>query len=119
MLDLLQVHTAIQEALILCTVSEDAHASISTTSLGDEAYLEYERALQEVLLPLSARPALSNKSASMSTQLLFYTELQVSVLCLFHSGRKQKVINDRKILESKAEGRILTEPQRRAHQSVG
>ena len=46
---MLQVHTAVMEALILCTVSEDAHASILATSLGDDAYLEYERALGEVL----------------------------------------------------------------------
>ncbi len=46
----LQIHSGAQEVAIYCTVSEDAHASISTTSLGDEAYLEYERALEEVSL---------------------------------------------------------------------
>lgn len=44
----MQVHASIKEATILCSVSEDAHASIPTTALGDEAFLEYERALEEV-----------------------------------------------------------------------
>lgn len=40
------------QVTILSTVSEEAHAAIASTSLGVDAYLEYETAVDEVS-PLS------------------------------------------------------------------
>jgi len=41
----------VESCALLCTVSEDAHASQPGTMLGDDAYAAYAAALREARLP--------------------------------------------------------------------
>jgi len=52
-----QAHSALASCVILSSVSEEAHGS----SLGEDAYLEYEQALKEV--GLSGTPAPLDESS--------------------------------------------------------
>ncbi len=43
-----QAHPEASSCVLLCTVSEEAHASQPATMLGDDAYATYAAALREV-----------------------------------------------------------------------
>ena len=62
----LQAHPQARSCLLLCTVSEDAHAGQPATMLGDDAYTTYAAALREVApSPWGAAPALLWQRCSM------------------------------------------------------
>ncbi len=46
-----QAHPTAESCVLLCTVSEDAHASQPGTMLGDDAYAAYAAALREARCP--------------------------------------------------------------------
>lgn len=54
MVPVVQAHRHATSCTVLCTVSEEAHAALPSTMLGESAYAEYLAALKEVSIGLLA-----------------------------------------------------------------